>query len=199
MAASAGIDCVRIYDVGLAAAESGGGLAAAGVRKATYCLAGGTKNFTKAPAMTQQQLERLMSAGAAAIDELPEGVTAVALDEVGIGNTTAASALYAALALNDSDDHFAAVCGRGTGLDDAGVARKVDIVGRALRKHASVVRKGRTGRQARRILAVLGGAEIAAMAGAALRAHEKGLAVVVGGFIATSAALAAAAIDPAVT
>ena len=90
------------------------------------------------------------------------------------------------------------VCGRGTGLDDEGVERKVGIVTRALRAHGIRMfcgsegeRKGETGAgqelsrkemkaETRRILAAVGGAEIAAMVGATLRLHERGMGVIVG-------------------
>ena len=217
IAAAADAGPVTVYDVGLA---SGGGDTAAappGVHQASFRLQGGTACFTTDTAISD--LDRLMTAGADAVDALDDSVTVVVLGEVGIGNTTTAAALYAALAstyrenAEDADsmsgsDDVNAVCGRGTGLDAAGVARKVDIVSRALKRHADVVRDAHrasrdgaadAGSAARRVLAALGGAEVAAMAGAAIRAYERGIAVMVGGFIATAAALAAASIEPKCT
>ena len=81
--------------------------------------------MTKGPAMTAEEVEREL----AAADELVAGldVDVIGLGEMGIANTTSASALTAALLGVDP----ALVCGRGTGLDDAGVAHKVDVVRRA--------------------------------------------------------------------
>jgi len=87
------------------------------------------------------------------------------------------------------------VAGSGTGLDDDGRARKLDIIQRALTLHADVVRTG----DVKDVLAAVGGAEIVAMCGAFLRAHEHGLAAPVCGFIATAAALAAVRLRPAAT
>ena len=143
--------------------------------------------------MTADDVEGLLRAGADAVDAAcADGdVTAVAIGEVGIGNTTAASAVIAAL----TGLPPAAVAGSGTGLDDAGRAHKVDIVQRALTLHADAVRAG----DVKGVLAAVGGAEIVAMCGALLRVHERGLAAPVCGFIATAAALAAARLRPAVT
>lgn len=140
-----------------------------------------TANFCEAPAMTHEQLRDAMQAGADRI--------ALALDndadlfiggEMGIGNTTAATALACAL-LGDAPE---ALAGAGTGLDEAGIARKRDVVRRALVLHA-----GADGalEQLRR----LGGFEIAALAGACVAAAQARLPVLVDGFITTVAALAA--------
>ena len=81
----------------------------------------GTANMLEAPAMTADEAQRALAAGSALADELG-AVDVVALGEMGIGNTTSASALTAALLGVDP----ALVCGRGTGLDDVGVAHKID-------------------------------------------------------------------------
>src|SRR5205814_1459112 len=90
-------------------------------------LGAGTASLADGPAMTAEQVQRGLDAGRALADELRE-VDVVALGDMGIGNTTSASALTAALLGVDA----ARVCGRGTGLDDAGVAHKVETVRRAL-------------------------------------------------------------------
>ena len=126
----------------------------------------------------------------------------IALGEVGIGNTTCAAALYTALALNESEE-IDVICGAGSGLDAAGIKKKVDIISRALQYHSlgrapaaedatSVVH------HAELALRFVGGAEIVAMCGATMEAHEKGIGILVDGYIATSAALAAASLEPRV-
>jgi nicotinate-nucleotide--dimethylbenzimidazole phosphoribosyltransferase len=100
----------------------------------------------------------------------------IALGEMGIANTTSASALAASLL----DVDPALVCGRGTGLDDEGVARKVDVVRRALAANAGLDP-----------LTALGGFEIAFLAGVILACERRGVAVLLDGFITGAAALAA--------
>jgi nicotinate-nucleotide--dimethylbenzimidazole phosphoribosyltransferase len=145
-------------------------------------LGAGTANLAEGPAMTAEQVRRGLEAGAALADELRD-VDVVALGDMGIGNTTSASALTAALLEVDA----ARVCGRGTGLDDAGVARKVETVRRALE-----VNSGNDP------LTSLGGFEIVFLAGLALGCAANGTAVLLDGFITSVAALAAVRIDPAV-
>jgi nicotinate-nucleotide--dimethylbenzimidazole phosphoribosyltransferase len=105
---------------------------------------------------------------------------------MGIGNTTAASALCAALTGLPPD----AVCGRGTGSDDAGLQRKRDAVRRALKHHKASLH------DPVELLARLGGFEIAAMCGVCLKAAESRFALLIDGFIATAAACVAVAINP---
>jgi nicotinate-nucleotide--dimethylbenzimidazole phosphoribosyltransferase len=145
-------------------------------------LGAGTANLAEGPAMTAEQVRRGLEAGAALADELRD-VDVVALGDMGIGNTTSASALTAALLGVDAD----LVCGRGTGLDDAGVAHKIDTVRRALE-----VNRGNDP------LTALGGFEIVFLAGLTLGCAANGTAVLLDGFITSAAALAAARIDPAV-
>ena len=151
-------------------------------------VARGTVDFTAGPAMTPDQLCAAMAAGAARADVHAGHCDALVLGEMGIGNTTAAAALTAAYTGHSAYE----VCGRGTGVDDAGLARKVAAVTAGLALHRPVLEHPRA------TLAALGGLEIAALTGAALRAAELRLAVVVDGYISTAAALAAVAIDPAV-
>lgn len=151
-------------------------------------IARGTSDFTVGPAMTAGQLTAAMAAGAARAEFHAISNDALVLGEMGIGNTTAAAALTAAYTGHSATD----VCGRGTGVDDAGLSRKVAAVTAGHALHRQVFGDPRA------TLAALGGFEIAALAGAALRAAELRLAVVVDGYISTAAALAAVAIDPAV-
>jgi nicotinate-nucleotide--dimethylbenzimidazole phosphoribosyltransferase len=147
-----------------------------------------TANATRSPAMSRDAALEQLRAGIALAEELARrGVNALVLGELGIGNTTAASALHARLL--DADP--ATVCGRGTGLDEAGVARKVECVRRALAANPA-------GSDAIDELASLGGFELAFLAGAALGAASRRMAVVLDGFVVGAAALIAARISPAV-
>jgi nicotinate-nucleotide--dimethylbenzimidazole phosphoribosyltransferase len=143
-------------------------------------IGAGTANLAAGPAMTDEQLQAALDAGQALVAELGD-VDVVALGEMGIGNTTSASALAAALLGVDP----ALVCGRGTGLDDEGVAHKVETVRRAL-----AVNDGRDP------LTALGGFEIAFLVGVALACAERGIVVLLDGFITGAAALAAVRIRP---
>jgi nicotinate-nucleotide--dimethylbenzimidazole phosphoribosyltransferase len=145
-------------------------------------LGAGTANLAEGPAMTEEQARRGLAAGTALANELRD-VDVVALGDMGIGNTTSASALTAALLGVDAG----LVCGRGTGLDDAGVGRKVETVRRALEVNSGADP-----------LTALGGFEIVFLAGLALGCAANGTAVLLDGFITTAAALAATRIDSAV-
>jgi nicotinate-nucleotide--dimethylbenzimidazole phosphoribosyltransferase len=142
----------------------------------------GTANMLDGPAMTSAETQRALAAGSALADELGE-VDVVALGEMGIGNTTSASALTAAFLGLDPE----LVCGRGTGLDDAGVARKVETVRRAVKLH-----------EGHDPLAALGGFEIAFLAGLALGCGRRQIVVLLDGFITGAAVLAAVRIEPSV-
>src|SRR5258708_25444482 len=108
-------------------------------------------------------------------ESLARGVQMVAVGEMGIGNTTSASAIAAMLTQRQP----AEVTGRGTGLDDAGRNRKLNVVRRALRKH---FREGENA-GALDVLRRVGGLEIAAMTGFILGAASHGLVIVCDGFI----------------
>jgi nicotinate-nucleotide--dimethylbenzimidazole phosphoribosyltransferase len=146
-----------------------------------------TANIALGPAMSRQDAVRRIDDGLALAGELAaEGFAVVALGEMGIGNTTSAAALAAALLPAAP----VAVCGRGTGLDDAGVERKIDVVERALRANA-IDAADPVG-----ILAALGGYEIAVLCGLVLGAAAQRMVVVLDGFITTAAASVAARIEP---
>jgi nicotinate-nucleotide--dimethylbenzimidazole phosphoribosyltransferase len=150
----------------------------------------GTSNIAEGPAMTRGQAIGTLVAGIELAVELPEeGVNLVALGEMGIGNTTAASALAAALLDTDPLD----VCGPGTGLDEAGIARKAAIVRRALAMN-SVQADDPIG-----ALACLGGFEIGVLAGLTLGCACLHIPVVLDGFITGTAALLAARLAPEAT
>lgn len=145
----------------------------------------GTRSMTSGPALERAQALASISEGMALADELATDV--VALGELGIGNTTAAAALAAAFLGVEPR----AVCGRGTGLDDAGLARKVAAVERAL----AVNRPDPADPVG--VLAAVGGLEIAFLAGVALGAAAGRRIVLLDGYITGAAALVATRLAPA--
>jgi nicotinate-nucleotide--dimethylbenzimidazole phosphoribosyltransferase len=151
-------------------------------------IGAGTADATRGPAMSRDEAVAAIASGRDLVGELAARCTVVALGDMGIGNTTAASALHAALMGLPP----AVVCGPGTGLDAAGVRRKVDVVERALAANAPLG-------DPVDVLAALGGYEIAFLAGVALGAAAERLAVVLDGFIVAAAALVAARLEPGVT
>jgi nicotinate-nucleotide--dimethylbenzimidazole phosphoribosyltransferase len=152
-------------------------------------IAHGTANLTHGPAMTREQAARAIEIGIEIVTgEVAQGLDLVATGEMGIGNTTPASAItavYAGLPV-------AQVTGRGTGVDDGGLARKVDVIERALALHRP------DPADPLGVLAALGGFEIGAIAGVCLGAAAHRVPVVVDGFISAAGALIAAALCPAV-
>ena len=146
-----------------------------------------TANIANGPAMTRSAALQRVEKGISLANELAEeGIEAVGLGEMGIANTTSASALIAALLRADA----ASVSGRGTGLDDEGLDRKVEVVRRALR-----VNRADTG-DPLGVLAALGGFEIAVLSGLTLGAAANRMVVVLDGFITAAAALVATRIAP---
>lgn len=150
-------------------------------------LGAGTADATAGPALTREEALAGLTAGAALAEELAaDGFGIVATGEMGIGNTTAAAALCAALLPAEPE----AVCGRGTGLDDEGLARKVDVVRRALAANEP------DPSDPVRVLAALGGHELALLAGVVLGAAAAGAVVLLDGYVTGAAALVAARIAP---
>ncbi|MGH6830423.1 MAG: nicotinate-nucleotide--dimethylbenzimidazole phosphoribosyltransferase, partial [Methylocella sp.] len=141
-----------------------------------YALGPGTANFTVEPAMNEYQLTCSMAAGRHAAERARIGGAQLFIGgEMGIGNTTAATALACAL-LDAKPEHLA---GPGTGLDQAGVANKIRVIQRALDLHAGHLSSPLDA------LGRLGGFEIAALAGACLACAHMGLPVLVDGFISS--------------
>ena len=140
-----------------------------------------TADFTEAPAMTEAEVVAALAKGYASVD--PSAHLLVA-GEMGIGNTTVAAALAAAL--------FGGTgwAGRGTGVDDAGLARKEAAVAAGLARHAAILA------DPLQVLRCLGGREIAAMAGAILGARMARVPVILDGFIACAAAAVLAKVAP---
>jgi nicotinate-nucleotide--dimethylbenzimidazole phosphoribosyltransferase len=148
-------------------------------------VAAGTRSITRGAAMTRDEAGRAILTGAALVDDA--GPDCVGTGEMGIGNTTAASALTAALTGADP----AMVTGRGTGVSDDVWIRKVEAVRRALAVN-SVSLADPLG-----VLATLGGFEIAGLVGVILAGAARRAPVVLDGFIATAAAVMAARLAPA--
>jgi nicotinate-nucleotide--dimethylbenzimidazole phosphoribosyltransferase len=150
----------------------------------------GTGNIAVEPAMSRQEAVAAIEAGISAAWALhDEGVEALCVGDMGIGNTTAASAVVAAVTGSEASS----VVGRGTGVDDAGLARKVAAVAAAVARSAVDVADG-VG-----VVASVGGLEIAAIAGAVLGAASRRMVVVIDGHPATAGALVASLLAPACT
>ena len=153
-------------------------------------VAAGTGDLATGPAMTIAQAAAALDVGAEVAAELvADGAAALVTGEMGIGNTTPAAALIAALTGRSA----AEVTGRGTGVDDRMLAVKVGVVERALALHAAAIESGPIP-----TLAALGGLEIAALVGFVVGGAAARVPVVVDGVIADAALVVAAALAPEV-
>lgn len=149
----------------------------------------GTANIARGPAMSREMAEQAIIAGHDVLAGLIEsGLDIVGVGDMGIGNTTASAAIAAAF----TGKPVAAIAGRGTGVDDAGLARKRRAITRALRVNRP------DGGDGLDVLSKLGGFEIGGLAGVILAAAANRIPVVVDGFISTAAAMIAVALAPAV-
>lgn len=146
----------------------------------------GTRNFLKEPAMTREQAAQAIEIG----KELAHGAAGrfdiLGAGEMGIGNTTAAAALLSVFSGTDASQ----TAGRGAGVDDTGLNRKIEVVRAAIRLHRP------NPADPLGVLAAVGGFEIGAIAGLVLGAAEARVPVVLDGFISCSAALIAKAMEP---
>ncbi|MBF0387061.1 MAG: nicotinate-nucleotide--dimethylbenzimidazole phosphoribosyltransferase [Candidatus Omnitrophica bacterium] len=155
------------------------------VRKVNY----GTGNMSKGPAMTRQDAVRSIENGIEIFEaEYKKGVNLAATGEMGIGNTTAASAIVAAI----TGLAVEAVTGKGTGIDIAAWQKKVAVIGQALLVNKPDPKDGID------VLAKVGGFEIGGLVGVILAAAARRVPVVVDGFISSAAALVAVVIEPKV-
>ena len=162
----------------------------AGVRFIEARVADGTRDMTLEAAMTRGEALAAIDVGRLVVSELiAEGTDLVGVGEMGIGNTTAASALVAAMTGRPAAD----VTGRGTGLDDPALRHKVGVIESALDRHRP------DPADPLGVLSAVGGLEIAALVGAILTAAESHVPVLLDGSITGSAALLAAAMAPDVT
>ena len=162
----------------------GGRLVAARVRD-------GTADMTVEPAMTRDEALAAIDAGRRLVADLraePAGLDMLGVGEMGIGNTTAASALSAVFTGTAAD----AVTGRGTGIDEAGRRHKVAVIEAALARHRPDP-SDPVG-----VLAAIGGLEIAALVGVIAESTVVGIPVVLDGFISTAAALVVVALQPSI-
>ncbi|WP_211338286.1 nicotinate-nucleotide--dimethylbenzimidazole phosphoribosyltransferase [Brevibacillus gelatini] len=149
----------------------------------------GSGNMLKEAAMSADEAQRALAIGIEMAGQIiDEGAKLLIVGEVGIGNTTASSAILAALTGADPDE----IVGRGTGLDDAGWQRKKAVVREALALHRPDADRPLD------VLAKVGGLEIGAMAGAMIGAAARRVPVLLDGFIATVAALLAVRLAPGV-
>lgn len=144
-----------------------------------------TADFTAGPAMSADECLDALNRGAAVVDA---DLDMLVLGEMGIGNSTAAAALCA----RSFAGSVTGWAGPGTGVDGHGVARKIEVIERALAFHRDAPRS------AFETLRRVGGREIAAIAGAILRARQLGIPVLLDGFICTSAIAPLAAENPAI-
>ena len=182
LAGHAGAD-VRVVDMGVDADLSGApDLIDRKVRR-------GTANIARGPAMTEGEATRALEAGIdLARGAAGEGATLLGAGDMGIANTTPSAALFAALLPCAPEE----ITGRGTGIDDRGLARKVGVVRQALQVNAPLLGTPLG------CLAAVGGLEIAGIAGMALGAAASAVPMVVDGFISSAGALVACRMSEAV-
>ncbi len=152
-------------------------------------VAPGTRDFSREPAMSREQARQAVETGIEVVEAvIAAGVDVVATGDMGIGNTTPSSAIVAAI----TGRPVAEVTGRGTGVDDAGLARKVAVIEAALALHRP------DPADALDVLSKVGGLEIGGMAGVMIGAAARRVPVVVDGFISGAAALIACTLAPSV-
>lgn len=153
-------------------------------------VAKGTYNFTKGPAMTKEQALRSLEAGIEVVEEIinSTGADIIGTGEMGIGNTTASSAITAVITGKPVLD----VTGRGTGIDDDTFNRKVNVIKKALDINKP------NPNDAIDVLAKVGGFEIGGLAGVTLACAASRIPVVIDGFISSASALIAVKIKPEV-
>ncbi len=188
LARRSGVELVPV-DVGIAGDTSAAPVAPL-VPLVRARVRAGTRNLRVERAMSEAEVHAAMAVGQRVADEaFVRGARLAAVGEIGIGNTTAAAALVSVFAGASPEE----TCGRGTGIDDATLARKVDVVRDALALHRA------SPADPLDALGALGGLEIAALVGFLLRSAALRLPVVLDGFVTNAAALVAQAIDPTVT
>ncbi len=152
-------------------------------------IAHGTANMLREPAMTLQQAEAAIQTGMDVLNEAADnGLELAAIGEMGIGNTTAASAITATLCGKEASE----VTGRGTGLDDEGLKKKIVIIDQVLQERRPDPNDPMD------ILCKVGGLEIAGMAGVTIAAAARRIPLVMDGLISTAAAAIADALVPGV-
>ncbi|MCX7840460.1 MAG: nicotinate-nucleotide--dimethylbenzimidazole phosphoribosyltransferase [Anaerolineae bacterium] len=158
-------------------------------------IAKGTRDFSMGPAMTRDEARRAVEAGIEIVTReiapstgAQGGVDIVGTGDMGIGNTTPSSAIVATITRRPVRE----VTGRGTGIDDAGLARKIAAIERGIEINKP------NPNDALDVLADVGGFEIGGLAGVMIGAAARGVPVVIDGFISGAAALIAYGLVPAV-
>ncbi len=174
-------DEVFVFDVGINAEFSHPGIINKKVRL-------GTADLFREPAMTRDEAEKALLAGASAVEEYALGFDAIGVGEMGIGNTTTSAAVTASLTSSPAQ----AVTGRGSGLTDEAFLHKISIIEGALTRHKPDANDPID------VISKVGGLDIAAMAGAYLACARHRIPAVVDGFISIAAALCAVRLSPAV-
>jgi nicotinate-nucleotide--dimethylbenzimidazole phosphoribosyltransferase len=188
LAAGAGAS-LTVVDVGVAGPIPDVGRGPRGGRLVSARIRTGTADMTAGPAMTRMEAIAAVGVGLWVVDELRSaGLDLVGIGDMGIGNTTAASAVVAVLTGSAPGD----VTGRGTGIDDAGRAHKVAVIEQAIATNAP------DPADPIGVLAAVGGLEIGALTGVILGAVAARVPVVLDGFITGAAALLAAGLSPVV-
>ena len=148
-------------------------------------IGNGTQNYLYSPAMSGDDCLKALEKGGQIVEQAhQEGCNIIGFGEMGIGNTSSAALLMSAITGIPIEN----CVGKGTGTDEAGLAQKTEVLRKVLQRHSPDGSAFNT-------LSTLGGFEIAMMCGAMLRAAEKGMTVLVDGFIATAALLVASRID----
>src|SRR5574339_529753 len=172
---------VTVVDIGVAVEfEPVPGL----VRRKVMC---GTRSLAQGPALGREEAERAVQVGMEVLDEeAGRGLDPVATGAMGIGNTTPSSAIAAVM----TGLPVAQVSGRGTGIDDRGLAHKIQVIERALAVNRP------NAKDALDVLHKVGGLEIAGLAGVMIAAARHRIPVVVDGFISTAAAMIAVGLAP---
>lgn len=150
-------------------------------------VAHGTRNMAKGPAMTRAEAEDALACGMDVLAEIAEkGIDLIATGDMGIGNTTPSAAIVAVM----TGLPAASVTGRGTGIDEAGLAHKIKVIEQAI----AVNRPDPN--DALDVLCKVGGLEIAGLAGVMIGGAAHRIPVVVDGFISTAAAMIAVGLVP---
>jgi nicotinate-nucleotide--dimethylbenzimidazole phosphoribosyltransferase len=149
----------------------------------------GTKNMAKGPAMTRDEAKRSIEAGIDVFEEeFRKGIDIIGTGEMGIGNTTSASAITAVFTGKPVEE----LTGRGAGVDDKGLKNKIEIIKKAIKVNQP------NAQDALDVLSKVGGFEIGGLCGVILAACANQVPVVIDGFISTSAALVAYKLEPKV-
>lgn len=171
---------VQVADIGMAIPVDTDKILQRNVRR-------GTANFAQGPAMTREEAIKAIETGMEiAKDQIAQGATLLATGEMGIGNTTPSAAILSVFTGVDPEE----VTGRGTGVDDAGLAIKIAAIRKGIKVNSPDPKDPID------VLSKVGGLEIAAIAGYILEAAAESIPVVVDGFISTAGALVACKLSP---